>query len=52
MMETNVFRDGDEYFSAEDKRIENAFELEPHTRTANLVYQRLPSRIYLEIIIY
>ena len=40
-LEANEFRAGDEYFSAGDECIENVFDLQPHTRTASLVYVRL-----------
>ena len=52
MLEANAFRAGDEYFSAGDTRIENARSSFSHIHAASLVYERLPSRIYVEIIVY
>ena len=50
-LEANVFRAGDEHFSTGDKHIEPTCLSFSHTQTAT-VYQRLPSRVYVEMIIY
>ena len=42
-LKTNVFHTGDEHFSAEDKRIENVFELQPHTHTHTHTHTQTPA---------
>ena len=49
MLEANVFRAGDEHFSAGDERIEPSRLSFVHPHAAS--YQRLPSRIYVEMVI-
>ena len=59
-LETNAFRDGDEHFSAGDECLShgtwNILVLQhfrasaTHLHTATCSYQRLPSRIYVEMI--
>ena len=46
-LETNVFWAGDEHFSAGDQRVENGIRTSD-THTAS--YQRLPNRLYVEMI--
>ena len=55
-LETNAFNaggehfsTGDEHFSAGDEHVENARSTFSHTHTHS--YERLPSRIYVEMII-